>query len=62
MNPEVGCILVAFATVLIILVLQFIAAIISACYCKFVEKSTKSFWEIAFDEFVHMIVDCPDNV
>ena len=62
MSHNFYCILVVFATLFAIVFLQFIAAIFSACFIKFIEKSTESFWSIAIDEFIHMIIDCPTDV
>ena len=62
MNQVLYCLLVAFIALFVLLFLQFIVAIISAFSIKFFEKNTASFWEIVFDEFVHMIDDCHENV
>lgn len=61
MNQVLYCLFVAFIALFVLLFLQFIVAIISACSIKFFEKSTASFWEIVFDEFVHMIDDCHER-
>lgn len=61
MNQVLYCLLVAFIALFVILFLQFIVAIISACSIKYFEKSAASFWEIVFDEFVHMIDDCHER-
>ena len=61
MNQVLYCLLVAFIALFVLLFLQFIVAIISAFSIKFFEKSAASFWEIVFDEFVHMIDDCHER-
>ena len=61
MNQVLYCHFVAFIALFVLLFLQFIVAIFSAFSIKFFEKSTASFWEIVFDEFVHMIDDCHER-